>query len=124
MRDQGEGKIIQLGDWSGIRPLLGYLPYGVSKSGVFSFTQAFAKAWAPKVQVNAVAPGPVLPPEQYEEERKSLLTEQTPLRRLGHESDVVRTVQFLVQSGDFVTGATYFVDGGWLAKGAAGSEIS
>lgn len=124
MRERRQGKIIQLGDWIGIRPSLGYLPYCVSKSGVLSVTLALAKALAPYVQVNAIAPGPVLPPERYEEERKRKLTEQTPLMRLGHEKDVVRAVQFLVHSGDFVTGTTYLVDGGWLAKAAEGSGTS
>ena len=124
MQKQGQGKIIQLSDWSGIRPSLDYLPYCVSKSGVLSCTLALAKALAPQVQVNAIAPGPVLPPEQYTDEKKRKLTEQTPLRRLGNEIDVVRTVQFLVQSGDFVTGSTYLVDGGWLAKAADGRGTS
>ena len=124
MRKQGQGKIIQLGDSSGVRPILGYLPYCVSKSGVVSLTMALAKALAPQVQVNAIAPGPVLPPEQYKDERIRVLIEQTPLQRLGNEADVMRAVCFLLQSGDFVTGATYVVDGGWLAKAGSGSETS
>jgi NAD(P)-dependent dehydrogenase (short-subunit alcohol dehydrogenase family) len=66
MRVQGTGKIVQLGDWSGVRPIPGYLPYCVSKGGIQAMTQALAKAFAPTVQVTAVAPGPVLPPEQYD----------------------------------------------------------
>ncbi|MGE0682250.1 MAG: SDR family NAD(P)-dependent oxidoreductase [Candidatus Binatia bacterium] len=124
MRAQGAGKIVQLGDWGGIRPTLGYLPYCVSKGGIQVMTQALAKAFAPDVQVTTVAPGPVLPPEQYDAIKIQHLVEQTPLQRLGSEQDVVRAVRFLVESGDFVTGATYFVDGGWLAKVASGSVIS
>lgn len=124
MREQGGGKIVQLGDWSGMRPSPGYLPYCVSKGGILAMTQGLAKAFAPDVQVAAVAPGPVLPPEQYDAIKIRHLVEQTPLQRLGSERDVVRAVCFLVESGDFVTGATYFVDGGWLAKGAGGSDTS
>jgi len=56
MRERGTGKIIQLGDWSGKRPLPGYLPYCVSKGGVLALTHVLAKALAPQVQVNAVDP--------------------------------------------------------------------
>ena len=124
MRTQGLGKIVQLGDWSGVRPTPGYLPYCVSKGGLQVMTQALAKALAPAVQVTAVAPGPVLPPEQYDARKIRQLVEQTPLQRLGNEQDVIRAVRFLVESGDFVTGTTYLVDGGWLAKVGSGSAIS
>jgi pteridine reductase len=124
MREQGKGKIIQLADWSGVRPVPGFLPYCVAKSGALAMTQALAKALAPQVQVNAVAPGPVLPPEDYTKETVRRLAERTPLQRIGHERDVVRAVRFLAESADFVTGATYTVDGGWLAKVAEGSETS
>jgi pteridine reductase len=83
-----------------------------------------AKALAPQVQVNAVAPGPVLPPESYSEEQLRDLTRQTPLRRVGRVLDIARAVRFLVESADFVTGATYTVDGGWLAKAGSGSSTS
>jgi pteridine reductase len=124
MRAQGAGKIVQLGDWSGIRPIPGYLSYCVAKGGIHVMTQALAKAFAPQVQVTAVAPGPVLPPEQYNAIKIRHLVEQTPLQRIGSEQDVVRAVRFLVETNDFVTGTTYFVDGGWLAKVASGSDIS
>ena len=63
MRRQGAGKIVNIGDWAGIRPYNNYLPYTVSKSGLIGLTRALAKALAPEVQVNCVAVGPVMPPE-------------------------------------------------------------
>lgn len=124
MRERGGGKILQLADWSGVRPIPGFLPYCVTKSGTIVMTQALAKAFAPHIQVNAIAPGPVLPPDHYSEELMRRLAEQTPLQRIGHEGDVVRAVRFLSEAADFVTGATYMVDGGWLAKVAEGSGTS
>ncbi len=124
MRARGRGKIVQLGDWAGIRPVPSYLPYCVSKGGVLALTQALAKALAPQVQVNAVAPGPVLPPESYSDARLRELVAQTPLRRVGQEHDAARAVRFLAETTDFVTGAIYTVDGGWLAKVDNGSAIS
>lgn len=124
MRKQGSGKIIQLGDWSGMRPVPGYLPYCVAKSGIVALTQALAKAFAPHVHVNTVALGPILLPEHYGAETLGTLTNETPLRRVGQVSDVVRAVQFFAEDATFVTGSTYVVDGGWLAKVGSGSETS
>ena len=124
MYRQGRGKIVFLGDWSGRRPSRNFLPYCVSKAGVHTLTQALAKAFAPHVQVNEIAPGPVLLPEDYGLEQQAELRTRTPLQRFGSPHDIARTVRFLVESGDFVTGASYVVDGGWLAQGHAGTETS
>jgi NAD(P)-dependent dehydrogenase (short-subunit alcohol dehydrogenase family) len=122
MRKAGSGKIIQLGDWSGQRPVPGYVPYCVSKGGLHALTLALAKALAPQVQVNEVVLGPVLPPDEYNEQATRVLLQQTPLRRLGNAEDVAKTVRFLAASSDFVTGASYIVDGGWLANVPGGSN--
>jgi len=124
MRTCGAGKIIQLSDWSGVRPVPGYLPYCVTKGGLLALTQVLAKALAPQVQVNGIAPGPVLPPDGYTQEECHALRMHTPLRRLGQVEDVTRVVRFLVTTGDFVTGAIYWTDGGWLAKAPGGTETS
>lgn len=125
MRRQKEGgAIIQLADWSGIRPVPGFLPYCVSKGGGLALTQVLAKALAPYVKVNAIAPGPVLPPAHYDEPALHTLVHRTPLRRLGREQDVTRVVCFLANPGNFVTGATYLVEGGWLAGVGGGSDTS
>jgi pteridine reductase len=122
MRKAGSGKIIQLGDWSGQRPVPGYVPYCVSKGGLHALTLALAKALASQVQVNEVVLGPVLPPDEYHEQATRVLLQQTPLRRLGNAEDVAKTVRFLAVSSDFVTGASYTVDGGWLANVPGGSS--
>ena len=124
MRQHGAGKIIQLGDWSGLRPSRGYLAYCVSKGGIHALSVAFAKAFAPEVQVNTIAPGPVLPPSEYDAQALRRLEKETPLGRLGSPQDVARAVRFLIEDGDFITGASYMVDGGWLSRGPGGSETS
>jgi|SRR5215813_3538910 len=124
MQQRGMGKILQLADWSGMRPLAGYLPYCVSKGGLVAVTQVLATTFAPQVQVNAVAPGPVLPPDHYTAAARRALSARTPLRRLGQVMDVARAVRFLVTEGDFVTGSVYVVDGGWLVNDPEGTTTS
>jgi pteridine reductase len=114
MRRQGAGKIINIGDWAGIRPYKNYLPYTVSKSGLIGLTRALAKALAPEVQVNCVALGPVMPPEDYDAAEIERLRQATLTKTLGTPEDVARAVIYLCEGGDFTTGATLMVDGGRL----------
>ena len=114
MKARGEGRIVNLADWAGERPYNDYLPYCVAKAGVICLTRALAKALAPEVLVNAVAPGPVLPPEDLGEAERQAIMRVTPLRRFGTPDDVARTVRFLAEEADFSTGALFMVDGGRL----------
>jgi len=114
MRARGTGRIINIADWAGERPYRDYLPYCVSKAGIISLTRALAKELAPEVTVNAVAPGPVMPPEDMVESERQAIMRATPLRRLGTPEDVGRCVRFLAEEADFTTGSTYHVDGGRL----------
>jgi NAD(P)-dependent dehydrogenase (short-subunit alcohol dehydrogenase family) len=114
MRDRGAGRIINLADWAGERPYNDYLPYCVSKAGIICLTKALAKALAPAVQVNAVAPGPVLPPDDMPESERQAITRATPLRRFGTPEDVARCVRFLAEEAEFSTGSVFYVDGGRL----------
>jgi pteridine reductase len=114
MRRQGAGKIVNIGDWAGIRPYNNYLPYTVSKSGLIGLTRALAKALAPQVQVNCVAVGPVMPPEGSSEEEIERMLAGTLVKRLGSPEDVARAVMFLCEGTDFATGSTLLLDGGRL----------
>jgi pteridine reductase len=114
MRSQGAGKIINIGDWAGIRPYNNYLPYTVSKSGLIGLTRALAKALAPEVQVNCVALGPVMPPDDYGPEEIERLRLATLTKTLGSPGDVARAVLFLCEGTDFATGSTLMLDGGRL----------
>ena len=113
MRARG-GKIINLADWAGVRPYRDYLPYCVSKAGVIGLTKALAKELAPRIQVNAIAPGPVMPPPGMSASSRSRVRSRVPLRRWGSPRDIANTVLFLIEGTDFMTGSTIFVDGGQL----------
>jgi len=114
MRRQGAGKIINIGDWAGIRPYNNYLPYTVSKAGLIGLTRALAKALAPEVQVNCVALGPVMPPDNYGPEEVERLRLATLTKTMGSPGDVARAVLFLCEGTDFATGSTLMLDGGRL----------
>jgi pteridine reductase len=110
----GAGKIINLADWAGLRPYNDYLPYCVAKAGVIALTISLAKALAPHIQVNAVAPGPVMLPEDSSDSLREAIARAVPLKRIGAPSDIAQTVVFLVEGSDFITGAVIPVDGGRL----------
>jgi len=110
MRERG-GVIINVADLAAFETWPAYIPHGISKAGVVQMTRALARALAPAVRVNAVAPGAVLLPDDWDDTDEERLVESTPLRRLGAPSDVVQAIIFLLEA-DFVTGETLIVDGG------------
>jgi NAD(P)-dependent dehydrogenase (short-subunit alcohol dehydrogenase family) len=112
MRRNGAGKIINLGDWAGIRPYVNYIPYSVSKAGLIGLTRALAKALAPEVQVNCIALGPVMPPDDYDAAEIERLRKATLTKRLGSPDDVARAILFLCEGTDFATGSTLMLEGG------------
>jgi NAD(P)-dependent dehydrogenase (short-subunit alcohol dehydrogenase family) len=114
MLQAGGGKIINLADWAGFRPYKDYIPYCVAKAGVIALTKALAKTLAPTIAVNAVAPGPVMLPEDFTEAERAGVMRATLLKRLGSPQDVAQTVLFLIEGSDFITGAIIVVDGGRL----------
>src|SRR3989338_288118 len=108
------GKIINLADWARVRPYRDSLPYCVPKAGVIGLTKALAKELAPSIQVNAIAPGQILPPEGMSARERTRIVQRVPLKRWGRPEDIVNTVLFLIEGTDFMTGSTIFVDGGQL----------
>ncbi|HVN90623.1 MAG TPA: SDR family oxidoreductase [Candidatus Binataceae bacterium] len=114
MRRQGAGKIVNIGDWAGIRPYNNYLPYTVSKTGLIGLTRALAKALSPQVHVNLVALGPVMPPDDYDAAEIEKLKQATLTKSLGSPEEVARAVLYLCEGTDFTTGSTLMLDGGRL----------
>ena len=113
---RAKGKIVNMADIAGMEPWPAYVPHCVSKAGVVMLTKALARALAPDIAVNAVAPGAVLLPEDWDEKAREHIRETTPLERLGDPADVVAAVRFLLAGTDYVTGTVLVVDGGRLIR--------
>jgi NAD(P)-dependent dehydrogenase (short-subunit alcohol dehydrogenase family) len=111
MRRNRAGKIVNIADVAGEVIWPAYLPYSISKAALIAVNRGLAKALAPDIQVNAIAPGPVLFPEDYTEEQKKSAVERTLLKRAGSAADVVNAVVFLIEN-DYITGDVMHVDGG------------
>ena len=114
MQRNGGGKIVNIADWAGLRPYKNYLPYVISKGGIITMTKALALELAPSIAVNAIAPGPVMLPEDFSESTAERIRKATLLKRLGSPDDVAQSVVYLVAMTDFITGHVLVVDGGRL----------
>jgi pteridine reductase len=112
MWERGEGAIVNIVDWAADRPYRHYLPYCVSKAGLVCLTKALAKELAPHVRVNAVAPGPVMLPDDCPASERAAIQRLTLLGRIGDPADVAKAVRFLVEEGAYSTGSVLHVDGG------------
>lgn len=108
---KARGVIVNIADLAAFETWPGYLPHGISKSGVVHMTRALARVLAPEVRVAGVAPGTVLLPEHWDPAAAEHLRQTTPLDRAGSPDDVTRTVLFILDS-DYLTGETIIVDGG------------
>jgi pteridine reductase len=111
-----QGKVVNLADLAGLQPWPGFAAHSVSKAGVVMLTKVLARSLAPEVTVNAIAPGAVLVPEEYDDEERERLAKAAPLGRLGGPADVVAALLYLLEGGDFVTGEVLTVDGGRLLR--------
>ncbi len=108
------GAIVNITDIHAERPLKNYVVYSVAKAGLIGLTRSLARELAPEVRVNAVAPGPILWPddESFDELSRQRIISHTPLRREGAPDDIARAVHFLLADAGYVTGETIHVDGG------------
>ncbi len=113
---RARGTIVNIADLGGIEPWPSYAAHSISKAGVIMLTKVLATALAPDITVNAIAPGTVLVPDDYDTAKREFLSETTPLKRLGTPQDAVNAMLYLVEHGDFVTGETLVVDGGRVLR--------
>jgi pteridine reductase len=111
---KAQGAIVNIADIHAERPLKSYVVYSVAKAGLIGLTRSLARELAPDVRVNAVAPGPILWPddETFDELSRQRIISHTPLRREGTPEDIAKAVHFLLADASYVTGDTLNVDGG------------
>lgn len=110
MKPQRAGRIVNISSLGGIRPWADHVHYCASKAGVIMLTKALAKALAPEITVNSVAPG-VITFDDADTEVLAMI-DATPMRRPGRPEDVAEAVYYFLTCSDFITGQVMAVDGG------------
>jgi NAD(P)-dependent dehydrogenase (short-subunit alcohol dehydrogenase family) len=110
LRRSGEGRIVNFASLGGLLPWPAYTHYCVSKAGVIMLTRCLARALAPKITVNAIAPGTISFPGDAPEIAEDFIR-RAPLGRTGGPKDIEEAVIFLARS-PFITGQVIVVDGG------------
>jgi len=111
-----DGAIVNIVDLSAFVPFPNMLPHSVAKAGLLNMTYALAMELAPAVRVNAVAPGPVLPPPDFDAQQIAATARRTLLGRWGRPEDVAEAVVFLARAS-YITGVVLPVDGGERLRG-------
>lgn len=107
--DEG-ARIVNILDWRALRPRADHLPYTISKSALAALTKSLAIALAPKINVNALALGAILPPTDGNANPE--ITRNIPLKRWAQENEVEQALLFLLTCPPYITGEIIHVDGG------------
>jgi NAD(P)-dependent dehydrogenase (short-subunit alcohol dehydrogenase family) len=110
MRKSGDGRIVNISSLGGIRPWAEHAHYCASKAGVIMLTRALAKAFAPEITVNSVAPGVI--PFGEPDPRATAMIQATPAKRAGTADEIADAVVYFLKASNFVTGQLLAVDGG------------
>jgi pteridine reductase len=105
------GHVVNIADWRGVRPGTDHVAYTLTKAALVAMTQILAQALAPNIQVNAIAPGMILPPPGKDQADLERWARRIPAQRIGSPEEIARALIFLLRS-DFVTGELIFVTGG------------
>ena len=111
MRRTGSGRIVNISSLGGIRPWADHAHYCASKAGVIMLTRALAKAFAPEITVNSVAPG-VIPFAEADDPEIQQMIRNTPAKRAGSAEEIAQAVAYFLTSTNFITGQILAVDGG------------
>lgn len=107
----GAGRIVNISSMGAFLAWREHVHYCASKAGVIALTRGLAKAWAPSITVNSVAPG-VIPFEEASDPQIQAMARSTPAGRPGAGDDIAEAVLYFLRASDFVTGQTLQVDGG------------
>ena len=108
--DNTTGRIINMLDWRAFRPGIDHLPYTISKSGLLALTQSLAQSLAPRITVNGIALGAILPPSDGGGDDQIIANIPNP--RWAHIEEVEETVEFLLTGPEYITGEVIHLDGG------------
>jgi 3-oxoacyl-[acyl-carrier protein] reductase/pteridine reductase len=111
MLEKGAGAIVNIIDLAAFEPWANFIAHSVGKSALLALSRQLALELAPAVRVNAVAPGPVLPPTDYDDKMIARTAQKTLLNRWGTPEDVAEAVLYFVQA-NYVTGEVLAIDGG------------
>ena len=111
---KSQGAIVNIADIHAERPLKNFVVYSIAKAGLIGMTRSLARELAPEIRVNAIAPGPILWPDDaaFDELSRQRIISHTPLKREGEPDDIAKAVYFLIAEATYVTGETIRVDGG------------
>ena len=112
MQKQRHGRIINISSLGGLEAWPSYTHYCASKAGLIMMTRCLAKALAPHILVNSVAPGTILFPGEQKSPWSENVLKTTPLRKPGRPEDIAEMVLYLATRGEFITGQVFAVDGG------------
>jgi NAD(P)-dependent dehydrogenase (short-subunit alcohol dehydrogenase family) len=112
MMRQGKGNIVNISSLGGLQSWPTYMHYCASKAALISLTKTLAKALAPTIRVNSVAPGTIRFPDEENNAAVRKIIQAIPLRKGGTANDIAQTVLFLATGSDFITGQIIAVDGG------------
>jgi NAD(P)-dependent dehydrogenase (short-subunit alcohol dehydrogenase family) len=112
MMERKCGRIINISSLGGLQAWPGYMHYCASKAGVIMLTRCLAKALAPHVLVNTIAPGTILLPDEKASEGQKVSIHSAPLGRAGEAEDIAEMVLFLATGARYITGQVFPVDGG------------
>lgn len=104
------GRILNIGSLGGIQPWATHAHYCTSKAALHMLSKTMAKAWAPEISVNCIAPGMIVQGEV--DDGYQHFAERTPMKRNGTSADVAAAALFFASAPDFITGQLLAVDGG------------
>jgi NAD(P)-dependent dehydrogenase (short-subunit alcohol dehydrogenase family) len=111
-RMEAGGLIVNISDIAAQKAWTGFPAYTISKAGLNSMTKVLARSFAPRVRVNAIAPGLVLAPDNLSSEEWERLVNRLPIPRQASLDEITSTLEFLLKN-EYITGQTIVVDGGY-----------
>ena len=109
---ESKGCIINITDIHASNPLKNHTIYCISKAGLVTLTKSLAKELAPNIRVNGISPGAITWPNNMDNKTKENIINQTILKKKGNAEDIAKSIVFLINDADYITGQILNVDGG------------